>query len=87
MNELLEKNPDLLGSSARHSKYYYHFFKLLAETEDIDGYMLVYNKYVPNTYIPETSIYIETLQAIDLNDAFRYLPQVWSGGYTSSMKK
>ncbi|XP_022706489.1 protein PTCD3 homolog, mitochondrial-like isoform X1 [Varroa jacobsoni] len=83
VNELLEKNPDLLGSSARHSKYYYHFFKLLAETEDIDGYMLVYNKYVPNTYIPETSIYIETLQAIDLNDAFRYLPQVWSDIVTS----
>ncbi|OQR78481.1 protein PTCD3 -like protein [Tropilaelaps mercedesae] len=78
VNEILEKNPDLIGNSYNHSHYYQHFFELLANAELIDVYMDVYHKYVPNIYSPELRVFVETLRAIDLNDAFRHLPQVWS---------
>ena len=53
------------------------FFRLLSNAEDIKIVMQFYEKYVPNVYIPESTVISEILRAIDLYDAYHYLPQLW----------
>lgn len=38
----------------------------------------MYNKYIPNIYTPEPSVVCEIIEAIDLNDAIHYIPQLWT---------
>ncbi|CAN7988894.1 unnamed protein product, partial [Ixodes hexagonus] len=71
-------NYSLIGDSFKESIYYQHFFKLLCSTENIDTFFDIYNKYVPNIYTPEPSVICEIIEAVDLNGAVEYLPQLWS---------
>ncbi|KAK8756840.1 hypothetical protein V5799_000452, partial [Amblyomma americanum] len=80
VHELLNygSNYDLIGDSFKESIYYQHFFKLLCATENIDVFFDMYNKYVPNIYTPEPSVVCDIIEAIDLNDAIHYVPQLWT---------
>lgn len=40
--------------------------------------MEIYTKYVPNVYTPDLSLLVEIIQAISLNEAYHYIPQIWS---------
>lgn len=72
------RNYSLIGDSFKESIYYQHFFKLLCSTENIHTFFEIYNKYVPNIYTPEPSVVCEIIEAVDLNGATEYIPQLWS---------
>lgn len=38
----------------------------------------VYNKYVPNIYVPEPSVMSEVIKHVDLNGAIEHVPRLWS---------
>lgn len=80
VHELLnyDNNYNMIGDSFKESIYYQHFFKLLCSTENIDVFFDMYNKYIPNIYTPEPSVVCEIIEAIDLNDAIHYVPQLWT---------
>lgn len=80
VHELLNygNNYNMIGDSFKESIYYQHFFKLLCSTENIDVFFDMYNKYIPNIYTPEPSVVCEIIEAIDLNDAIHYVPQLWT---------
>lgn len=80
VHELLNygNNYNMIGDSFKESIYYQHFFKLLCSTENIDVFFDMYNKYIPNIYTPEPSVVCEIIEAIDLNDAIHYIPQLWT---------
>ena len=40
--------------------------------------MEIYYKFVPNTYVPDTTTFIEILETIELYQADRYIPQICS---------
>lgn len=83
VNDLMERHSDLIGNFQCQSTIYASFFRLLCSTESFNVYMDVFNKYVPNTCIPDMSIVLDTLQAMELNDAIHYLPQLWSGRHAN----
>ncbi|XP_064473194.1 small ribosomal subunit protein mS39-like [Ornithodoros turicata] len=72
------QNYSMIGDAFKESIYYQHFFKLLCSTESIHTFFELYDKYVPNIYTPEPSVVCEIIEAIDLNDALEYIPQLWS---------
>nr|XP_037281139.1 protein PTCD3 homolog, mitochondrial-like [Rhipicephalus microplus] len=80
VHELLNygTNYNMIGDSFKESIYYQNFFKLLCSTENIDVFFDMYNKYVPNIYTPEPSVVCDILEAVDLNDAIHYVPQLWT---------
>jgi hypothetical protein len=51
---------------------------VLCKGARVEELMDFYTKYVPNVYIPEIAVYMEILQAIEMYDAYEYLPQIWS---------
>lgn len=56
-----------------------HFLTLLGETEPLDEFMeKVYDKYVPNIYVPEPGVMKEILTNVQLNAAIEYIPKLWS---------
>ena len=54
------------------------FFKLLCNYENIDVFMEIYTKYVPSVCTPDLSLLVEIIQTIGLNEAYHYIPQIWS---------
>lgn len=75
----LGNNYDLIGDSYKESVYYRHYFAVMCSTaESFDEFMDLYNKYVPNIYVPEPGIMSEILKSLEVNGAFQYLPQLWS---------
>lgn len=80
VNNLLNhaNNYNLIGDSLKESIYYSHFFKVLCANDDIDNFFEMYNKYVPNVYTPEPSVYFEIMQAIGMSGSYKYIPQIWS---------
>ena len=68
----------LLGSTEFEFRYYNNLFKLIVKSESIDKTMEAYYKYVPNIYVPDSSTFIELVEAIELYQADRYIPQVCS---------
>ncbi|XP_071448812.1 small ribosomal subunit protein mS39 [Hetaerina americana] len=75
---LSHSNYDFIGDSFKESVYYRHYFILMCSIEPLESFMEVYNKLVPNVYIPEPAVVEEILKAIDLNGAQQLLPQMWS---------
>ncbi|XP_046385763.1 protein PTCD3 homolog, mitochondrial [Ischnura elegans] len=78
-NLLLEhSNYDFIGDSFKESAYYRNYFILMCTIEPLETFMEVYNKLVPNVYVPEPAVMEEVLKAVDLNGAYELLPQLWS---------
>lgn len=50
----------------------------MANMEPIETTMAAYDKYVPNVYVPEPSVMMALLRAVELHDAHSYLPQLWT---------
>ncbi|XP_018570454.1 protein PTCD3 homolog, mitochondrial [Anoplophora glabripennis] len=72
-------NYDLIGDSYKESIYYRHYFILLVTYLPLEEFMLeVYEKLVPNIYVPEPSVMGEVLKQVDLNGAVEYVPKLWS---------
>lgn len=71
-------NYNLIGDSYKESVYYRHFFMLLCQTEQLDKFMMLYNKLVPHVYVPEPVVMEDVLKVVDVNGAANYLPQLWS---------
>lgn len=40
--------------------------------------LAVYEKLVPNIYVPEPGVMMEVLKQVDLNGAVEYVPKLWS---------
>lgn len=40
--------------------------------------MTYYTKYVPSVYTPDPVVMLEILELFEVNDAFHYIPQIWS---------
>lgn len=75
----LHNNYDLIGDSFKESIYYRHFITLLSQTEPLDEFMEnVYQKLVPNIYVPEPSVMLDILKCVEANDAIEYVPRLWS---------
>ncbi|CAB3370090.1 Hypothetical predicted protein [Cloeon dipterum] len=71
-------NYDFIGDTYKESIYYRLFFSLLVKFEPLEDFMKIYNKYVPNIYIPEPSNMEDIVRSIDLHGAYEMLPQIWS---------
>ncbi|XP_052102013.1 pentatricopeptide repeat domain-containing protein 3, mitochondrial-like isoform X7 [Mytilus californianus] len=63
------------------STYCNIFLTLICQFEHIDKVMEVYHRLTPNVWSPTFSVYYDILGAIDLYDAYHYLPALWSGKY------
>ncbi|KAB0802204.1 hypothetical protein PPYR_04390 [Photinus pyralis] len=75
----LHNNYDLIGDSYKESIYYRHYITLLCKTEPLEDFMEnVYQKLVPNIYVPEPSVMLDILKYVEANDAINYLPRLWS---------
>ncbi|XP_052102008.1 pentatricopeptide repeat domain-containing protein 3, mitochondrial-like isoform X2 [Mytilus californianus] len=60
------------------STYCNIFLTLICQFEHIDKVMEVYHRLTPNVWSPTFSVYYDILGAIDLYDAYHYLPALWS---------
>lgn len=60
------------------STYCNIFLTLICQFEHIDKIMEVYHRLTPNVWSPTFSVYYDILGAIDLYDAYHYLPALWS---------
>ena len=45
--------------------------------EEMNKFMEIYEKYVPHIYIPEPVVISDILNAIQLYEAYNYLPRLW----------
>ncbi|XP_059473454.1 small ribosomal subunit protein mS39 [Neocloeon triangulifer] len=75
---LSHNNYDFIGDTYKESIYYRLFFSLLINLEPLDEFMKIYNKYVPNIYIPEPGNMEDIVRSIDLHGSWEMLPQIWS---------
>ncbi|XP_042225053.1 protein PTCD3 homolog, mitochondrial-like isoform X2 [Homarus americanus] len=71
-------NYDLIGDSYKESIYYRHYFGLACSSLTIDDFMLLYQELVPHIYTPEPGVMGEVLRSVGVQEAFEYLPQLWS---------
>ncbi|KAJ8928157.1 hypothetical protein NQ314_019304 [Rhamnusium bicolor] len=56
-----------------------HYFILLITYLPLEEFISeVYNKLVPNIYVPEPGVMNEVLNQVDLNGAIEYIPKLWS---------
>lgn len=56
-----------------------HYFILLVTYLPLEEFMAeVYEKLVPNIYVPEPGVMAEVLKQVDLNGAVEYVPKLWS---------
>ncbi|XP_060532689.1 small ribosomal subunit protein mS39 [Cylas formicarius] len=81
VNKLLHlgNNYNLIGDSYRESTYYRHYFTVLMTNQPLNEFMEnVYNKLVPNIYVPEPSVMEELLRQVELNASIEYIPKLWS---------
>ena len=72
------ENNKLIGDSLKESLYYQNFVKLLATSESMDQLMDFYEKYVPNTYIPEPEVMKKIIEAAAFHEAYHNIPTLWS---------
>ncbi|RWS12838.1 protein PTCD3-like protein [Dinothrombium tinctorium] len=72
------QNHKFFSTAYSEAVYYRNFFSLLCLSESTDTLMDVYNKYVPNIYIPEAKVMQQILQNIELYDTYHYIPQIFS---------
>nr|XP_042898360.1 protein PTCD3 homolog, mitochondrial [Parasteatoda tepidariorum] len=80
LHKLLEykNNCKLLGNALAESHYFKCFFRLLSETEDIDIFMELYEKFIPNSYTPEPIVTLSVIEAVHFVGAYKYLPKLCS---------
>uniref|UniRef100_A0A1B6HTV0 Small ribosomal subunit protein mS39 n=1 Tax=Homalodisca liturata TaxID=320908 RepID=A0A1B6HTV0_9HEMI len=71
-------NYNLIGDSYKESIYYRNFFALACQMGTLEEFMELYNKLVPNIYVPEPGIMEEIIKTVDLNEAWELLPRLWS---------
>lgn len=72
------ENGKLMGDAVKESNYYQNFVKLLTSSESMDGLMEFYEKYVPNTYIPEPEIMCRIIEAAAFHQSYATLSTLWS---------
>ncbi|CAG9769345.1 unnamed protein product [Ceutorhynchus assimilis] len=76
---LFGNNYDLIGDSYKESIYYRHYFSLVLSNVPLQDFMeSMYNKLVPNIYVPEPSVMREVIKQIELNALIEYIPRIWS---------
>jgi len=80
INKVLEcgKNMQLLGNSFKQNSYYTNFMRLLCLFEQIDVVMENYRKITPHVYTPSMGALTELFSALELNEGFEYLPELWT---------
>jgi pentatricopeptide repeat domain-containing protein 3 len=72
------ENNKLIGDSYKESVYYQNFVKLMATSESMEQLMEFYEKYVPNTYIPEPDVMKAIIEAAAFHESYKTIPTLWS---------
>jgi len=71
-------NYNLIGDSFKESVYYRFFFFLICQMGTLKEFWELYNKLVPNIYVPEPAVMEEIINTVELNEAFELLPRLWT---------
>ncbi|KAF6202944.1 hypothetical protein GE061_003351 [Apolygus lucorum] len=78
LDKLLHKSDySLVGSSFSESVYYRCYFLLLMRTSEIDEFMDLYYKFVPNIYVPELGVIQELMNAVEAQMGWKHIPKLW----------
>lgn len=72
------ENNKLIGDSYKESVYYQNFVKLMATSESMEQLMEFYEKYVPNTYIPDPDVMKAIIEAAAFHESYNNIPLLWS---------
>ncbi|XP_014253930.1 protein PTCD3 homolog, mitochondrial [Cimex lectularius] len=73
-----EDNYNLLGASFRESVYYRYFFTIICGSESFEDFLELYDRLVPNVYIPEPKVMSDILMAVETQMAWEHLRRLWS---------